>query len=518
MESQLQHLPLALIVLDGWGLAPAWGGNATTLARTPVMEEFMRNMPHTQLKACGEAVGLPDGAMGGSEVGHLNIGAGKIVKQYLPLIDEQIANKKFFVNPILTDAVSGAVSRGNKIHIMGVFSDGGVHGHINHLFALLDLTRQYNASNVCLHLFTDGRDAEQTSALGYLDKLQKYIQASQNTARVATLCGRFYAMDRDNRWERTQLAYNTLFYGQGIVYADARSAISQSYAKGVYDEFIIPCVIGDANTSKVDNGDLIICLNFREDRMRQLVRAMCNKVDGLMDVGTNPPKAQLVTFVEYQAGLPAEVVFHKEEVEQTLASVFAENNMTQFHVAETEKYAHVTYFFNGGKEDPEPLESRLMIPSPKVTTYNLQPEMSAEGIKVAVIDKLKLNSTQFYVINFANADMVGHAGDLNATIVAVETVDRCLGEVWEAIKSVGGTLIVTADHGNAEQMINPADGTPYTEHTLNPVPFIIVSENPTLKSLRLKSGGFLGNIAPTILEIVGIQKPACMTLESLIEH
>ncbi len=518
-ESQFQHLPLVLVILDGWGIAPAWGGNAISLAKTPTMNELWRTMPHTELKAAAEAVGLPHGIMGNSEVGHLNIGAGKIVKQFLPLIDEQIKNRQFFKNPVLVNAMMKAKKNNSTVHLMGILSDGSVHGHMNHLYALIQMAKILEVEKVVIDGFTDGRDTEPTSALLFVDKLESYIRSIRSHARITTLIGRFFAMDRDNRWDRTAKAYNVFAYGKGSEVESAREAISKTYTAGTIDEFIEPVLIKDKDgkVTTLHDDDVVICFNFRADRMRQIIRALGGK-EKQLDQGAHPPKVSVVTFTEYQAGLPVEVAFHPEPVQKSLADCFAAEGLRQFHVAETEKYAHVTYFFNGGIEAPVALETRLLIPSPKVSTYDQSPKMAAAEITKAVLNKLQTGTVEFFVINYANADMVGHTGDIRATVTAVETIDQSLTELWKKISEINGTLIITADHGNAEQKVNPETGLPDTEHTKNPVPFIIASPNPDVIKIHLKEGGFLGNVAPTILEIVGMKKPPTMDLDSLIEH
>ncbi len=518
LDSKAKHLPLLLIILDGWGIAPSWGGNAISLAKLPTFNDFWRNMPHTQLQASGEAVGLPRGVMGNSEVGHLNIGAGKIVKQFLPLIDEQIANREFFSNPVLTRSIQKVKDKHGTLHLMGIFSDGSVHGHIRHLFALLDLARLLEVEDVAVHAFTDGRDTDPTSALNYLNMFEKYVKLTKSPARIATVSGRFYAMDRDNRWERTQKAYNAIVYHQGRQFSSAKEAITQSYTDGVIDEFIEPSVINDHEKgfTSLKNEDSVICYNFRSDRMRQLVRAFC-QVGVKMDLGKNPPKPDIVTFTEYQAGLPVSVAFQPDLVEKSFSTVVSEAGLNQFHIAETEKYAHITYFFNGGIESPVLMETRMVIPSPKVSTYDQAPKMSAEPITDELINKLVADKTDVYVINYANADMVGHTGDVQATVTAVETIDHCLSRLWSKVREKHGTMIITADHGNAEEKINPDNGMPYTEHTSNPVPFMIVSDELDLRKLKLAPGGGLSNVAPTVLQIIGLQKPSEMTADSLIE-
>ncbi len=517
--AEVTHIPMVLVILDGWGIAPDWGGNAISLAKTPTIHELTRSMPHTELAAAAEAVGLPAGIMGNSEVGHLNIGAGKIVKQFLPLIDEAIRSRTFFQNPALLKAMQTAKAGNKTVHLMGIFSDGSVHGHIRHLYALLEMAKEVGVDNVVIDAFTDGRDTETTGALGYYEKTSKFITSIHSPARFGTVIGRFYAMDRDNRKERTEATYNALVYGKGAVYKSAGEAISAAYKEGKIDEFIDPCIIQEASgqDNTIKDGDVVICFNFRSDRMRQIVKALCGK-DSAIDRGKNPPNLAITTFTEYEADLPVEVAFHPDPVQKSLSQVVSDAGLQQFHVAETEKYAHVTYFFNGGIESPEPGETRLLVPSPKVATYDKAPEMSAAGITKALLEKLEDKRMQFYVVNFANADMVGHTGNIRATIAAVETIDRQLRQIWEEVKKQHGTLIITADHGNAEQKIDPETGLPDTEHTKNPVPFILCTDDPALQKVTLVKTGFLGNIAPTILDIMGLAKPDSMTLDSLIQH
>ncbi len=519
MEGTYHNTPLVLTILDGWGLATSWGGNAISMAKTPNMNELWRTMPHTELLASEEAVGLPHGIMGNSEVGHLNIGAGKIVKQFLPLIDEQIKDRRFFKNPVLLKAMQRAKETDHTLHIMGIFSDGSVHGHINHLYALIEMAKLLDVEKIAIHAFTDGRDAEPTSALHFVDKTESYIKSIHSPAKIASVIGRFYSMDRDNRWERTAKAYDALVYGKGQATQSARDAVSLSYKAGTIDEFIEPYLIEDHAGRKtlMADGDVVICYNFRADRTRQLIKALCGK-DATLDRGEHPPTLSVVTFTEYQAGLPVEVAFSPDPVEKSLAECISSSGLRQFHIAETEKYAHVTYFFNGGLESPESLETRLLIPSPKVATYDKKPEMAAKEITDAVEEKLHAARTDFFVINYANADMVGHTGNIRATVVAVETIDTCLGRLWKDVQQAQGTLVITADHGNAEQMVNPETGLPDTEHTRNPVPFIIASADPSVQQYKLKPGGYLGNVAPTILELIGIAKPPNMVLDSLIQH
>lgn len=515
--SKYQHLPMILTILDGWGIAPAWGGNAISMGKTTSMDLLTRTMPSTKLLASAEAVGLPHGVMGNSEVGHLNIGAGRVVKQYLPLINDQIKTRDFFKNPVLVSAMKRVVGDKNALHIIGIVSDGGVHGHINHTLALIEMAKIIGVEKVFIHAITDGRDTEPTSALQLVDKIDSFIKQNKSNARIIDIVGRYFAMDRDTRWERTEKAYNAYVNKKGVLADNARDAILANYNNGVYDEFIEPTLIKDktGKIESINDGDVIIFSNYREDRMRQLIKAL-GGVDCGFNRGVKAPKVSMATFIRYQVGLPAEVAFHPEVTENSLSGCLAGVGLKQFHIAETEKYAHVTYFFNGGIESPEPLETRLLIPSPKVAKYNEAPECSAGKITEAIIEKLDKKEFDFYVVNYANTDLVGHTGDIRATVQAVEFIDQCIGKLWKEVQKYNGTLIITGDHGNAEEMINPTTGLPDTEHTKNPVPLIIASDNEELKNIKLKSDGALGNIAPTILDIIGLKKPAEMTLETLV--
>lgn len=517
--SEYHNLPVVLTILDGWGIAPAWGGNAISMGKTPNMDRLTRTMPYTKLQASAEAVGLPHGVMGNSEVGHLNIGAGRIVKQYLPLINDQIKSRDFFKNPVLVAAMQRAISNNSALHILGIASDGGVHGHINHILALIEMSKILGVKKVYIHAITDGRDTEPTSALQFIDKIESYIKQTKSPARLVDLVGRYFAMDRDTRWDRTEKAYNAYVNKKGILFESARDAILENYNRGVYDEFFEPVLIKDS-TGKVESicdNDVLIFSNYREDRMRQLVKALSGVECGF-NRGRGIPKVTTATFIQYQVGLPVEVAFHPDITENSLSQCLSANGLRQFHIAETEKYAHVTYFFNGGVESPESQEARLLIPSPKVAKYNQAPKCSAKEITDAILDKFNKKEFDFYVVNYANTDLVGHTGDIRATVEAVEYVDECIGRLWKTISQSGGVLVVTGDHGNAEEMISPETGLPDTEHTKNPVPLIIATENEELKKSKLQETGSLGNIAPTILDIVGIKKPWDMTLSSLLQR
>lgn len=511
-----------LIVLDGWGMAPAWGGNAVESAETFNFDGFWRKYPHTTLKAAEEAVGLPRHEPGNSEVGHLNLGCGQIVRQNLPGITETIEDGSFFKNPVLLDAIKHAKDKKSNLHLIGLVSDGGVHSHINHLFALLDLIKNQDFDRVYIHMITDGRDTDPMKALSLLSLLEEKIKTI-GIGRVESVMGRFYAMDRDNRWDRIKLSYNALTLGTGNKASSPEKAISESYRQGQYDEFIVPTVIESEENKfvPIQDQDSVILFNFRADRTRELTESFILGKFNNFDQRKFLPNLYFATFAyheEYEEKLPVQVVFRKTFSLSPLAKILAEKGLKQFHIAETEKYAHVTYFFNGGKENAFEKEDRLLIPSPKVETYDLKPEMSAKQITDEVLKKQK--DYDFVIVNFANPDMVGHTGNNRAAVKACEFVDSCLGRiVKEAIQDK--TIIITADHGNAEQMINPNSGEPHTEHTTNPVPFILISEDPALQN-PLKQDPknqvlALSDIAPTILKIMNLEKPAEMTGQSLVE-
>jgi len=505
--------PLCLIILDGWGVSKETRGNAIALGKTPNMDRLLFEYPHTFLDASGEAVGLPEGQMGNSEVGHLNIGAGRVVYQEFTRITKAIRDGSFFQEPVLLEAIKNVQRHSSSLHLMGLFSDGGVHSHITHLYALLELAKKNCLESVFLHLFLDGRDVPPQSALEYLAQLEKKI-AEIGLGKIATISGRYYAMDRDKRWERTKLTYDAMVYGKGEYAKNAEEAVEQSYAQGVVDEFVKPTVIS-LTSSRIKDNDSIIFFNFRSDRTRQITRAFINSDFSEFDRGPHPPKVHFVCMTEYDATFKAPIAFPPLELADVLANVIAEKNLKQLHIAETEKYAHVTFFFNGGKEEPKKGEERRLIPSPQVATYDLKPEMSAYEVTSAVIEEIDKDIFDLVVLNYANPDMVGHTGVLEAAIKAIETVDQCLGRVVEKVQEKGGSSFITADHGNAEQMIDYETGEPHTAHTTNPVPFIYVCQE---KNLKLRPGGRLADIAPTILEVLGIAQPAEMTGEGLIER
>ncbi|MCX6394569.1 MAG: 2,3-bisphosphoglycerate-independent phosphoglycerate mutase [Solirubrobacterales bacterium] len=494
-----------LIVLDGWGLAPAGPGNAVEMANTPVFDEIWATYPHTTLTACGPAVGLPEGQMGNSEVGHLNLGAGSVIRQDLMRIDEAVADGQFDENEVLVDAVKGAT----RTHLIGLVSDGGVHSSLEHLQALIAQVSTASIGEVIVHAFTDGRDTLPTSGAGYLTKVDAWCAKAGN-ARVGSVIGRYFAMDRDSRWDRVQKAADLMLGGQGEFASTTGSgAVEAAYARGETDEFILPTTVGD--DIAIRPGDSVICFNFRPDRMREIVRALADPSFTDVDRRGVEPVERLASMTEYVEGWSYPVAFPPHRPDVTISSVIAGAGLRQLHVAETEKYPHVTYFFNGGEETPYEGERREMVQSPRdVATYDMKPAMSAPEAAAAFVSAWEQDGPGFGIINFANADMVGHTGSIPAAVEAVETVDRCLGTILEAVHASGGVCVVTADHGNADNMLEP-DGSPNTAHSLNPVPLIVTTHGPTLRE-----GGVLADVAPTLLGILGIEQPAGMTGVSLI--
>ena len=496
---------LALVILDGWGLAAPGPGNAISLAETPVFDRLWSAYPHTQLSAQGRDVGLPDGQMGNSEVGHLNLGAGAIVKQDLARIDDAIADGSFFDNEVLLAACERArTSPRGRLHLIGLVSDGGVHSGWEHLEACIELASQEGVPDVVFHAITDGRDTLPHGGRGYLEELERWLRAA---GRVATVGGRYYAMDRDTRWERTKRAYDAIVHAQGLRAASSAEAIESSYEREETDEFVVPTVIGDYDGAAA--GDVGLFVNFRPDRARQLTRALAEP--GFEDFSrTGAPTLDLTTMTAYRKGWPYPVAFPEQRPSTTLAETIAAAGGRQLHVAETEKYAHVTYFFNGGREDEVEAEERCLVDSPRdVPTYDHKPEMSAEAAAVAFVEHWRDGDYRFGIINFANPDMVGHTGVIPAAVAAVETVDALLGDVVEAVLAKGGACLVTADHGNCDHMLEP-DGSPNTAHSLNPVPFIVTAEG-----LTLRDHGILADVAPTALDLLGIPQPEAMTGRSL---
>jgi 2,3-bisphosphoglycerate-independent phosphoglycerate mutase len=514
--------PLLLIVMDGYGLNPRTEANAVALATKPNLDRIAREWPHTQLATSGLAVGLPEGQMGNSEVGHMNIGAGKRVLQDYTRVSAAIHDGSFFENPALLHAVEHTRRNGSKLHLCGLIGDGGVHAHQSHLYACLRLAAKSGLERVYIHAFTDGRDTSPFGAREYMTELLAQAREidGEHPARVATISGRYYAMDRDHRWERIARVYWAMTRGEGRPVTDPVAAIAESYERKVTDEFIEPCVVMEDGkpVTLVEAGDSVIYFNFRSDRGRELTKAFVlpeppPSAEGKFDRGPRLDDLLFVTMTEYEVGLPVEVAFQSDNVTLPLAKVLSDRGLRQFHTAETEKYAHVTFFLNGGREAPFPGEDRLLVPSPKVATYDLKPEMSAPELTDEAVRRIESGDYDFIVMNYANADMVGHSGVLDATIKAVETVDAGVGRVAEAALKVGGAALITADHGNAEQLIEYDTGKPLTSHTTNPVPFYFVV--PQLHDVTLRTDGILADVAPTILQLLQIPQPADMTGRSL---
>lgn len=506
--------PIALIVLDGWGFGNSGPGNAIMAAHTPAMDRIWSECPHATLQTSGRAVGLPEGQMGNSEVGHLNIGAGFIVHQWISRINTAVADGSLAENPTLLGAIDGCKGEKRTLHIGGLVSDGGVHSHIRHIVALIEIAAQRGLKNIAVDAFTDGRDTLPTSGLGFIGQLEEEI-GRIGAGRIATVSGRYYGMDRDKRWDRTRLAYDAIVSGAGLTAATAAEAVQASYDNGTTDEFILPTVIPDPTGSGgMQDGDVFIFANFRSDRGRQLAEALSlPDFAGFERSRRVDSTCPVITMTRYEVGLPVQVLFEPQDVVNPLARVISDAGLTQFHCAETEKYPHVTFFLNGGREKPFPGEDRTMIPSPKVATYDLQPEMSAAQVADVTIAALDTGKYAFVVVNFANCDMVGHTGDIPATIKAVETVDMQLGRVLEAVARASGIALVIADHGNAEQMIDEATGGPMTAHTTNPVPCVLVG----CPNQQLRDGAVLSTVAPTILSMLGLDVPPEMTTPSLMD-
>ncbi|MVP01261.1 2,3-bisphosphoglycerate-independent phosphoglycerate mutase [Paenibacillus lutrae] len=507
--------PVALIILDGFGLRGEAHGNAVAQAKKPNYDRYWGQFPHTTLTACGEAVGLPEGQMGNSEVGHLNIGAGRVVYQDLTRISKSIRDGDFFDNQTLNGAVRHAKQNNKNLHLYGLLSDGGVHSHIAHLFALLELAKNEGLDEVYIHAFLDGRDVAPDSAKNYMEQLQAKI-AEVGIGKVATVQGRYYAMDRDKRWERTEKSYRAMVYGDGPRYTDPVQAITESYEKSVFDEFVMPAVIVNENDQPVglvESGDAVVFFNFRPDRAIQLSQVFTNKDFRGFDRGEQCPQdLYYVCLTLFSETVEGYVAYKPKNLDNTLGEVLAQNNMRQLRIAETEKYPHVTFFFSGGRDVELPGETRILIPSPKVATYDLKPEMSAYEVAAAAVKEVNEDKQDVIILNFANPDMVGHSGMLEPTIKAVEATDECLGQVVEAILAKGGVVCITADHGNADLVLDDSD-RPFTAHTTNPVPFIVTSNDVTLRE-----GAVLADIAPTLLHLLELPQPPEMTGLSIIEE
>ncbi|MCL5794867.1 MAG: 2,3-bisphosphoglycerate-independent phosphoglycerate mutase [Patescibacteria group bacterium] len=518
----LPQKKVVLLILDGWGYAPPWGGNAISIAKTPNFDHLWRYYPHTIIGASGVSVGLPGHERGNSEVGHLNLGAGLIPLQDSNRINESINDGSIFNNHVILETINYAKHKNSNLHIMGLVSNGNIHSHINHLFALLDICKKQDFKNVYIHGFSDGRDSNPMAAQTFFAQLENKLKEI-GFGKIATISGRYYAMDRDNHWERTELAYNAMVQGRGNFAPSVLKAIASSYQAGINDEYIKPTVILDDSNkpiSTIKDNDSMIFFNFRADRARQIAMAFMSenmpyfhrqKINNLFFVGMIP--------YGYEEELKLNLLsaFKTEKINNPIARVLSENNLKQLHIAETEKYAHVTYFFNGGEEKPFLDEDRVLIASPRISSYALKPEMSVYSITEQVL--IKLRNYNFIVINFANGDMVGHTGDFGATVKACEVVDVCLGKVFNEVLNLNGTLIVTADHGNCEEMINIKTGEPHTEHTNNPVPFLIIGQqfkNITNIGQYLRPNGILADVSPVLIFIMGLSKPMDMTGNSII--
>jgi 2,3-bisphosphoglycerate-independent phosphoglycerate mutase len=521
--------PLVLIILDGWGYRAETKANAIALARKPTYDRLLREYPNTLIHTSGPFVGLPEGQMGNSEVGHLNIGAGRIVHMDITRIDLMIQNGEFFRHPVLLAAMKHARAGERSLHLFGLVSDGGVHSQQAHLYALLKMAKQNDVDRVFVHAFMDGRDTLPTNGAAYLEQLQQKMR-EYNSGKIATVNGRYYAMDRDRRWERIAKAYNAMVFAdaEGGKNADPVQGMKDSYNKRITDEFVVPFVCTDKSgqpLATIRDDDACISFNFRADRVRQITRALARNsglnatggsdLPGAADLDATIPRDRVPTtlhyvcMTQYDKNFSLPVVIPPESMANILANVMGNLNMRNLRIAETEKYAHVTYFFNGGVEQPFPGEERLMVQSPKVATYDLKPEMSAAGIADAVVKTTEEGTFDVLIVNFANADMVGHSGKIEPTIKAVEAVDACLGRIETAVRARGGAMLITADHGNAEMMIDPVTGGPHTAHTTNPVPFIVVAEDA--RKFTLKPNGSLRDISPTMLGMMGVDEPKEMT-------
>ncbi|MFL0249731.1 2,3-bisphosphoglycerate-independent phosphoglycerate mutase [Clostridium neuense] len=505
--------PVMLMILDGFGLTDKTEGNAVAAAYKPNFDKCFNNYPHTHLGASGLSVGLPDGQMGNSEVGHLNIGAGRVVYQSLTKITKAIQDGDFAENTALNKAVDNALKNDSTLHLMGLLSPGGVHSHIDHLKGLLDLANEKGVKKVFVHAFLDGRDVPPSSAKEYIEDIENYM-AEIGVGKIATVSGRYYAMDRDKRWERVQLAYNAIVLGKGETADSALDALNKSYHDNKTDEFVLPTVVmkDGKPLAEVKNNDSVIFFNFRPDRAREITRAINDKeFDGFK---RETLKLQFVTMTEYDSTLEGvDVAFGPEVLTNTFGEYISQKGLNQLRIAETEKYAHVTFFFNGGVEEPNKNEDRALIPSPKVATYDLQPEMSAYLVTDELLKRLDEDKYDAVILNFANPDMVGHTGVFEAAKKAVEAVDECLGKIVNKVLELDGTVFITADHGNSEQMIEYSDGKPMTAHTTNPVPFVYVSNH----SKEMREDGVLADIAPTMLQELGLEKPNEMTGKTLVK-
>lgn len=504
----LTPAPAFLIIMDGWGLGNGTHADAIANAQTPFFNKLKSSYPMSRLITCGEDVGLPEGQMGNSEVGHLNIGAGRIVYQELARINKAIRTGELQKHPVLVNALKNASHSGQTVHFLGLVSDGGVHAHLNHLKALVDIAESFALQSCFVHAFSDGRDCDPKSGKGFIEELEQHLVGKKTV--LATVIGRYYAMDRDKRWERVKQAYDLLVHGQGETVIDFPKAVEAQYQAEITDEFLPP-LLKSAIDAKIKEGDLVIFFNFRTDRGRELTQALSQTE--FPEFNMHPLKLDYITLTRYDASFKGvEVVFENEDLSETLGEILEREKKTQIRIAETEKYPHVTFFFSGGRETPFEGEKRILVPSPKVATYDLQPEMSALQLTEQLLPEIEARSADFICLNFANPDMVGHTGVYEAIVKAVETVDQCVQTLCEAALQAGYRVLVTADHGNADYAENP-DGTPNTAHSLNPVPFIVcgLPEGSQLKN------GRLADIAPTILELMGIEAPSSMTGQSLLQ-
>ena len=510
-----RHLPALLIIMDGCGLAPADGENAVAAAKTPFLDSLYAQYPHTTLGASGEDVGLPDGQMGNSEVGHLNIGAGRIVFQELSRINNAIKDGSIAKNEVFVKAMDDVKADGKTLHLMGLMSPGGVHSHMNHVEALVKMAAQHGVKTVRVHAFMDGRDVDPQSGAGYMSEFCAFLaKISEETgcdARVATVSGRYWAMDRDNRWDRVEKAYAAMVYGEGV-HGTPEEVMKKSYADGVTDEFVVPAVTCEGG--RVSAGDSVVFFNFRPDRAREITRTFVDDAFAGFERRNGRFPLYYVCFTQYDATMPnVEVAFHPQSLNNVMGEYLAKNGKTQLRIAETEKYAHVTFFFNGGVEAPFEGEDRALIPSPKVATYDLQPEMSAYLVADECVKRIESDQYDVIILNFANCDMVGHTGVFEAAVKAVEAVDACAGKVIGAVLAKGGAVLLTADHGNADKMYDPDPEHPFTAHTTNPVPFLVAG----VENAKLREGGVLADIAPTMLKIMGLPQPEEMTGKSILE-
>ncbi|MGG1292656.1 2,3-bisphosphoglycerate-independent phosphoglycerate mutase [Bacillus smithii] len=511
----MSKAPVALIILDGFGLRDEVKGNAVAQAKKPNFDRYWNKYPHATLRASGEAVGLPDGQMGNSEVGHLNIGAGRIVYQSLTRVNIAIREGEFGRNETFLGAMNHVKKHGTSLHLFGLLSDGGVHSHIDHMFALLRLAAKEGVKKVYIHAFLDGRDVGQKTAKKYIEQTLEKIK-EYGVGEIATISGRYYSMDRDKRWDRVKKSYDAMVYGEGPKYKDPFELVDDSYANGIYDEFVIPSVMVKENgepVATIQDNDAVIFYNFRPDRAIQISNAFTNEDFREFDRGPKAPKnLYFVCLTHFSETVKGYVAFQPTNLDNTIGEVLSQNGLKQLRIAETEKYPHVTFFMSGGREEKFPGEERILINSPKVATYDLKPEMSAYEVADALVKEIEADKFDAIILNFANPDMVGHSGKLEPTIKAVEAVDECLGRVVDLILEKGGVAIITADHGNADEVVT-LDGKPMTTHTTNPVPVIVTKEG-----LELRDGGILGDLAPTMLDLLGIKQPKEMTGQSIIKH